>query len=317
MQAIPRFFWAPLWQTDHDEEVRDALDRVPHRDGSPNDASLRSRTETREWLQERIDGRVAVAVGVAWFVLNEIAFALEPASQQSVPVIGIVLEVTMYVLARRDAHRARHAAPVGAARVVRSRGARDRSVDRVPGHGSPCIRYVVVRTDGVHARARHDQRRRATAPIYLTIRRSRRARDTRLAAVRSWRATRSRRVRSWRATFAPARRRIPLTPLRTAILTRAATRSSPPRSERARRRPASTCGACRRCTTASPGPSTIGSTSGSANSSRPEIMMSTSIVSVVCHPASPESSPAGISIARNAIPPLRGSSCHDPVGSPP
>jgi hypothetical protein len=58
----------------------------------------RSRADTREWLQDRIDGRVAIAVGVAWFVLNEIAYALEPASQQAVPVIGIVLEVTMYVL---------------------------------------------------------------------------------------------------------------------------------------------------------------------------------------------------------------------------
>jgi len=58
----------------------------------------RSRAATREWLQDRIDGRVAIAVGIAWFVLNEIAYALEPAAQQSVPVIGIVLEVTMYVL---------------------------------------------------------------------------------------------------------------------------------------------------------------------------------------------------------------------------
>jgi hypothetical protein len=64
----------------------------------PERRLVRSRADTREWLQERIDGRVALAVGVSWFVLNEIAFALEPASQQSVPVIGIVLEVSMYVL---------------------------------------------------------------------------------------------------------------------------------------------------------------------------------------------------------------------------
>ena len=64
----------------------------------PERRLVRSRADTREWLQERIDGRVALAVGVAWFVLNEIAFALEPASQHPVPLIGIVLEVTMYVL---------------------------------------------------------------------------------------------------------------------------------------------------------------------------------------------------------------------------
>jgi peptidoglycan/LPS O-acetylase OafA/YrhL len=64
----------------------------------PERRLLRSRTDTRDWLQERIDGRVALAVGIAWLVLNEIAYALEPAAQQSVPVIGIVLELTMYVL---------------------------------------------------------------------------------------------------------------------------------------------------------------------------------------------------------------------------
>ena len=58
----------------------------------------RSRADTREWLQDRIDGRVAIAVGVAWFVLDRIAYALEPAAQQSEPFIGILLEITMYVL---------------------------------------------------------------------------------------------------------------------------------------------------------------------------------------------------------------------------
>ena len=126
----------------------------------PERRFLRSRADTREWLQERIDGRVALAVGVAWFVLNEIAYALEPAAQQSVPVIGIVLEVTMYVLLAAMLaglvmqRRWGLLASFGAAR------ARDRGVDRVPGHRSPRVRYVVVRADGVHARARRDQRRR-------------------------------------------------------------------------------------------------------------------------------------------------------------
>lgn len=64
----------------------------------PERRLLRSRTDTRDWLEERIDGRVALAVGIAWLVLNEIAYLLEPAAQQSVPFIGIMLEVTMYVL---------------------------------------------------------------------------------------------------------------------------------------------------------------------------------------------------------------------------
>ena len=64
----------------------------------PDRRVLRPRSDTREWLRDRIDGRAALLVGVAWFVLNEIAYALEPAAQQSEPFIGILLEVTMYVL---------------------------------------------------------------------------------------------------------------------------------------------------------------------------------------------------------------------------
>ncbi|HEY7106783.1 MAG TPA: hypothetical protein VH986_10295 [Acidimicrobiia bacterium] len=56
------------------------------------------RTETREWLNERIPGAVAAAVAVTWFVLVQIAFALEPATNRSVPVIGVMLEVAMYLL---------------------------------------------------------------------------------------------------------------------------------------------------------------------------------------------------------------------------
>ena len=58
----------------------------------------RSRTETREWLQERIDGGTALAVGAAWLVLNEIAYLLEPPARQSVPFIGTLLELSMYLL---------------------------------------------------------------------------------------------------------------------------------------------------------------------------------------------------------------------------
>ena len=56
------------------------------------------RTDTREWLGERIPGGVAVGVGIAWFALMQIAFLLEPASSHPVPFIGLVLEISMYVL---------------------------------------------------------------------------------------------------------------------------------------------------------------------------------------------------------------------------
>jgi len=52
----------------------------------------------RAWLAERIDGWVAIAVAIAWFVLNEIAIALEPATSHEVPVIGVVLSTVMWVL---------------------------------------------------------------------------------------------------------------------------------------------------------------------------------------------------------------------------
>lgn len=53
---------------------------------------------TRAWLQERIDGRIALGVGVSWFVLYQIAMLLEPATSHAVPVIGVVLEIVMWTL---------------------------------------------------------------------------------------------------------------------------------------------------------------------------------------------------------------------------
>jgi hypothetical protein len=67
---------------------------APHAPHAPHDP----RTETRDWLNERIPGAVAGAVGVAWFVLMQLAFALEPATSHPVPVVGVVLEVSMYLL---------------------------------------------------------------------------------------------------------------------------------------------------------------------------------------------------------------------------
>jgi peptidoglycan/LPS O-acetylase OafA/YrhL len=52
----------------------------------------------RAWLQDRIDGRIALVVGVAWFVLFQVAMMLEPTTSHSVPFIGVLLEVVMWTL---------------------------------------------------------------------------------------------------------------------------------------------------------------------------------------------------------------------------
>jgi hypothetical protein len=62
------------------------------------EAAQPAANDMRTWLRERIDGRVGLGVGVAWVVLMQIAFALEPASNHEVPVIGVLLELSMYGL---------------------------------------------------------------------------------------------------------------------------------------------------------------------------------------------------------------------------
>jgi peptidoglycan/LPS O-acetylase OafA/YrhL len=59
---------------------------------------LDPRLDTRAWLAERIDGKLAGAVAIAWLVLLQVAFALEPATNQKEPIYGILLELTMYAL---------------------------------------------------------------------------------------------------------------------------------------------------------------------------------------------------------------------------
>ena len=55
-------------------------------------------TDTRTWLMERIDGRVAAAVAVAWIVLTQIAIELEPRAQFELPLISVVLVLAMNAL---------------------------------------------------------------------------------------------------------------------------------------------------------------------------------------------------------------------------
>jgi hypothetical protein len=61
-------------------------------------AGDRARLDTRAWLRDPIDGRLGAVVGVAWFVLVQVVYLLEPASNRPVPFIGVLLEIAMYVL---------------------------------------------------------------------------------------------------------------------------------------------------------------------------------------------------------------------------
>ena len=54
--------------------------------------------ETRAWLQERIDGRLAVGVGVAWLLAYEVAGSLEPVTHQPEPWYGVALGVAFLAL---------------------------------------------------------------------------------------------------------------------------------------------------------------------------------------------------------------------------
>ena len=76
------------------EPVPEAIDVLEP--SSPTTAP--SRFDSRAWLLEAVDGRLGVVVAVAWVVLMQVAFALEPAAQEPVPVIGVLLEVAMYAL---------------------------------------------------------------------------------------------------------------------------------------------------------------------------------------------------------------------------
>jgi hypothetical protein len=54
--------------------------------------------DTRAWLQERIQGGLAGGVAFAWFVLLNVAAALEPPTRNPEPAIGVALQVGMWLL---------------------------------------------------------------------------------------------------------------------------------------------------------------------------------------------------------------------------
>lgn len=74
-------------RSEHDVEPRtDGAQPGPRTEALP----------TRAWLQERIDVRIAVAVGAVWIVLSQIVAAIEPAPQESEPLIGTLLAWSMF-----------------------------------------------------------------------------------------------------------------------------------------------------------------------------------------------------------------------------
>jgi len=60
------------------------------------DVTPEPKLDTRAWLAERIDGKLGAGVAIAWFVLMEVAWALEPATNRTAPFYGVLLELTMW-----------------------------------------------------------------------------------------------------------------------------------------------------------------------------------------------------------------------------
>jgi len=54
--------------------------------------------DLRAWLREPVDRATPIVLAGAWFVLVQIAFALEPATSRSEPAIGVLLSLAMYGL---------------------------------------------------------------------------------------------------------------------------------------------------------------------------------------------------------------------------
>ena len=52
---------------------------------------------TRAWLEQRVDPRVTVAVGVAWLVLVPIALTLEPSADEAPSSVGDLIGTAMFV----------------------------------------------------------------------------------------------------------------------------------------------------------------------------------------------------------------------------
>ncbi len=71
--------------------------RPSHTDDRAVDEIDSAAAMSRRPFNERIDVRVAIGLGVAWFVLPEIAVLLEPTTTSSDPAIGVALGFVMNV----------------------------------------------------------------------------------------------------------------------------------------------------------------------------------------------------------------------------
>jgi hypothetical protein len=49
--------------------------------------------DTKVWLNERIDRRLGFGLAIAWFVLLQVAMALEPTTHEPEPWFGVVFEL--------------------------------------------------------------------------------------------------------------------------------------------------------------------------------------------------------------------------------
>ena len=74
------------------------LAQRPSRTEAAADATETTTPLPRRSPRERIDVRVAVGLGVAWFVLPEIATLIEPAPRHADPAIGVLLGAVMNVV---------------------------------------------------------------------------------------------------------------------------------------------------------------------------------------------------------------------------
>lgn len=81
-----------------DEEDPMLTQRPSHTDDRAVEEIGSATAVPRRPLNERFDVRVAIGLGVAWFVLPEIAVALEPAARHSDPAIGVFLGYVMNVV---------------------------------------------------------------------------------------------------------------------------------------------------------------------------------------------------------------------------
>lgn len=74
-----------------DERTTAPVETAPSPASATAPSAPAAPVDTRAWLRERIPGRWAIGVAVAWYALYAIAVLVEPETHHEVPVIGVVL----------------------------------------------------------------------------------------------------------------------------------------------------------------------------------------------------------------------------------